>query len=102
MRAVIANEVALGEPLTWSIYDPAGKLLFVQGMVIASQAQLDIVLERGRVIPESATSGGVMLPAMRSTPMARGIPTPNPNAHWNRHATPSRRCSGGCSNCDAT
>ena len=50
MRAVIANEVALGEPLTWSIYDPAGKLLFVQGMVIASQAQLDIVLERGRVI----------------------------------------------------
>ena len=66
MRAVIANEVALGEPLTWSIYDPAGKLLFVQGMVIASQAQLDIVLERGRVIPESATSGGVMLPAMDS------------------------------------
>ena len=74
MRSVAAKEVALGEPLAWSIYDPGGKLLFVQGMVIASQAQLDIVLERGRVVPESSTSGGVMLPAMETGLESDGEP----------------------------
>ncbi len=64
MRPVIAEEVTLGTPLSWSVYDGGGKLLFVQGMVIACQAHLDIVLERGMVIPESATSGGAMVPAL--------------------------------------
>lgn len=48
--------------MPWSVYDPRGKLLFVQGMVISSQAHLDILLERGQVVPESATSGGALAP----------------------------------------
>lgn len=64
VRPVIAGEVALGAPLSWSVYDRAGKLLFVQGMVIASQAHLDIVLERGMVVPETSTSGDALAPGM--------------------------------------
>ena len=63
MRAVTADEIELGAPLAWSVYDRAGKLLFVQGMVLVCQAHLDIILERGLVVPESRSSGGVVLPA---------------------------------------
>ncbi|SKA05626.1 HD-GYP domain, c-di-GMP phosphodiesterase class II (or its inactivated variant) [Lysobacter spongiicola DSM 21749] len=64
VRPVKADEVELGAPLAWSVYDGAGKLLFVQGMVVACQAHLDILLERGMVVPETSTSGGTLLPAI--------------------------------------
>lgn len=70
MRPVSANEVALGSSLEWPVYDADGKLLFVQGMVIACQAHLDILLARGRVAPESANSDGV--PALEPEPAAGG------------------------------
>lgn len=62
MRPVVADEVALGSELAWSVYDRDGKLLFVQGTTIACQAHLDILLERGMVVPETATSGGALAP----------------------------------------
>jgi len=68
VRPVSAEEVELGAPLAWSVYDRAGKLLFVQGMVLACQAHLDIILERGLVVPETATSGGAMAPPMHPEP----------------------------------
>ncbi len=52
MRPVISDEVEIGSALPWSVYDRDRKLLFVQGMVIASQAHLDIVLERGMVMSD--------------------------------------------------
>lgn len=64
MRPVIADEVALGAPLSWSVFDRNGKLLFVQGMVIASQAHLDIVLERGMLMVEAPADNDPMAPDM--------------------------------------
>ncbi|HUH89771.1 MAG TPA: HD domain-containing phosphohydrolase [Lysobacter sp.] len=62
MRPVVADEVELGSPLAWSVYDREGKLLFVQGMVLTSQAHVDLVLERGMLVPDTATTAGVLLP----------------------------------------
>jgi hypothetical protein len=64
VRPVIADEVALGAPLSWSVFDRNGKLLFVQGMVIASQAHLDIVLERGMLMVEAPADNDPMAPDM--------------------------------------
>lgn len=62
MRPVVANEVALGSPLPWSVYDREGKLLFVQGMVLATQAHMDVVLERGMLAPDTAATEGEPTP----------------------------------------
>lgn len=64
MRPVSAEEVEIGKPLPWSVYDRGGKLLFAQGMVVAGEAHRAIVLERGMVVPESTSSGGQMAPSM--------------------------------------
>lgn len=61
MRPVAASEVELGSPLAWSVYDGEGKLLFVQGMMLSSQDQLDVVLERGMLAPDTdASEGGIV------------------------------------------
>ncbi|MGV8941062.1 MAG: HD-GYP domain-containing protein [Lysobacter sp.] len=61
MRPVVADEVELGSPLAWSVYDREGKLLFVQGMVLASQEHVDLVLERGMLVPDTADNAGVLV-----------------------------------------
>ncbi|MGY0620189.1 HD-GYP domain-containing protein [Lysobacter sp. A378] len=61
MRPVVADEVELGLPLPWSVYDREGKLLFVQGMVLASPDQLSVVLERGMLVPDTETNAGVLV-----------------------------------------
>src|SRR5690606_6347075 len=61
VRPVGADEVELGAPLAWSVYDREGKLLFVQGMVLASQTHIDLVLERGMLVPDTAVTEGVLV-----------------------------------------
>ncbi len=61
MRPVAASDVELGSPLAWSVYDRDRKLLFVEGMVLASQEQLDVVLERGMVVPDTDANAGVLI-----------------------------------------
>ncbi len=62
MRPVAADEVELGSPLAWSVYDREGKLLFVQGMVLASQEHIDLVLERGMLVPDTPGTANVLVP----------------------------------------
>lgn len=64
MRPVSAEEVEIGKPLPWSVYDRDGRLLFAQGMVVAGEAHMGIVLERGLVVPEVSASTGEMAPAV--------------------------------------
>lgn len=64
MRPVSAEEVEIGRPLPWSVYDRGGTLLFVQGMVVAGDAHRAIVLERGMIVPETASSAGQLAPSM--------------------------------------
>ncbi|HEX6708420.1 MAG TPA: HD domain-containing phosphohydrolase [Albitalea sp.] len=47
---LVQNLVKLGEPLPWGVRDEHGKLLLAQGHVIATQAQLAAVLERGAFV----------------------------------------------------
>ncbi|MEO6169488.1 MAG: HD domain-containing phosphohydrolase [Lysobacter sp.] len=59
--------------MPWSVYDRDGKLLFVQGMVLASQAHIDVVLERGMLVPESSAADGEPvseLPSLEDPPDA--------------------------------
>lgn len=79
MRPVLADEVELGAPLAWSVYDPAGKLLFVQGMVLTTQAHIDIVLERGMLVSETGTSDGALVsPDAPEDPPPAGEGEPEP------------------------
>jgi hypothetical protein len=41
------NEIVVGKPLRWSIYDWHGKLLLASGSIVASQSQLDGLIENG-------------------------------------------------------
>lgn len=68
MRPVSAEEVEIGKPLPWSVYDRGGALLFGQGMVVAGEAHLGIVLARGMIVPETATSAGQLAPPMGDPP----------------------------------
>lgn len=70
MRAVSAEEVEIGKPLPWSVYDRGGKLLFGQGMVVAGEAHLGLLLERGMIVPETSTSGGQVVPALDGSTVA--------------------------------
>ena len=44
---LVQAQVRLGEPLPWGVRDEHGKLLLARGQVIASDAQLAALLERG-------------------------------------------------------
>ncbi|MCE7033040.1 HD domain-containing protein [Lysobacter sp. GX 14042] len=68
VRPVSAEEVEIGKPLPWSVYDRDGALLFGQGMVVAGEAHLGIVLARGMIVPETATSAGQLEPPTEDLP----------------------------------
>lgn len=44
---LIQSQVKLGEPLPWGVRDEQGQLLLARGQVIANEAQLAALLERG-------------------------------------------------------
>jgi HD-GYP domain-containing protein (c-di-GMP phosphodiesterase class II) len=44
---LVQSQVRLGEPLPWGVRDAQGQLLLARGQVIATQQQLDALLERG-------------------------------------------------------
>ena len=71
MRAIEADEVVVGMALPWSVFDRNGKLLFGQGLIVTCQAQLEMLLSRGLIVPESATSGGAMAPPADQPPLSR-------------------------------
>ena len=47
---LVSSQVRLGEPLPWGVRDAQGQLLLARGQVIASQGQLDALLERGAAV----------------------------------------------------
>jgi HD-GYP domain-containing protein (c-di-GMP phosphodiesterase class II) len=44
---LVQSQVRLGEPLPWGVRDAQGQLLLARGQIIATQLQLDALLERG-------------------------------------------------------
>jgi HD-GYP domain-containing protein (c-di-GMP phosphodiesterase class II) len=49
---LVQSQVKIGEPLPWGVRDAHGKLLLAQGHVIASDAQLQTLLDRGAFVDE--------------------------------------------------
>lgn len=49
-RPLIAEDIALGKALQWDIYDAKSNLLLRRGNIIASQRQLEIMIERGAFV----------------------------------------------------
>jgi len=47
---LVHSQVRLGEPLPWGVRDEHGQLLLARGHVIASEAQLAALLERGATV----------------------------------------------------
>lgn len=47
MIPVHAVQIEAGTPLSWAVYDASGRLLLNKGMVPASQAQINAMVERG-------------------------------------------------------
>lgn len=44
---VEADEIQVGEPLPWAVFDQGGRLLLQEGVVIATGKQLAVLLEKG-------------------------------------------------------
>ena len=71
MRAIEEGEVEVGMLLPWSVFDRNGKLLFGHGLQISCQAQVEILLARGMIVPESSTSAGQLAPPADQPPPSR-------------------------------
>ena len=51
MRPVQEEELVVGQPLAWPLFDPAGKLLADAGAMVLCEAQRLTLLQRGFVDP---------------------------------------------------
>lgn len=47
LSKVRSNDLRIGAPVAWNLYDENGKLLLARGMVLESERQLEVLLERG-------------------------------------------------------
>ncbi len=50
---VAPEQLQLGKPLPWNVFDDAGQLLLCKGYVIARESQLQVLMARGLYIHES-------------------------------------------------
>lgn len=72
------SKVHLGAPLPWNVRDEAGKLLLSRGYVIASEHQLDELLERGAYVD---------VDEIRAAAQAEQVkPVPNLFGQWDQQA----------------
>jgi HD-GYP domain-containing protein (c-di-GMP phosphodiesterase class II) len=62
-RQITASDVKLGEPLPFSVYDTAGRLLLRKGMVLTMPSQVEHVIERRAVMGMGDGAGPAPAPA---------------------------------------
>jgi len=62
-RQITASDVKLGEPLPFSVYDTAGRLLLRKGMVLTMPSQIEHVIERRAVMGMGDGGGPAPAPA---------------------------------------
>lgn len=72
MRLLRPNELRVGKPLRWPLYDRSGLLLLQGGRVIESHSQLEILLERGCLVSEADTR------SVRNAASLAAAPAPPP------------------------
>ena len=68
MQKLNGNDLKINQPAKWDCYDTAGALLLRKGSVIASQRQLDALLEQGLLTdPQAAPTAAYPSPFRRMT-----------------------------------
>ena len=66
MRCISPGEMLVGEPVSWDIYGNGGSLLVRKGHLVASDAQKELLIERGLIAdmpPETADGAAVAAPS---------------------------------------
>lgn len=63
MRPVQEEELVVGRPLAWPLFDPAGKLLADAGAMVLCEAQRLTLLQRGHVDPALCVVEDIAAPA---------------------------------------
>jgi hypothetical protein len=77
-----ASKVKLGIPLPWNVRDASERLLLTKGQIIDSQAQLDLLLERGAFVDlEDAKAAERVIVSQVQTVTPK--PPPNLFGIWN-------------------
>jgi len=79
---LVQNRVRLGEPLPWGVRNVEGKLLLAQGQVIATEAQLSALLERGAFVDAEEVRAAHAAEARRSAERAPDLFTLWERALW--------------------
>ncbi len=60
---MVADQIQLGQPLPFGVRDEQGKLLLAKGRLVATEAQLEILRERGLYADHDATESGDVVAA---------------------------------------
>lgn len=53
MKKLRADQIKVGQPLSWDVFDAQGHLLLRKGFVVQSESQLESLLERGMYVSNS-------------------------------------------------
>lgn len=68
---IVQGQVRLGEPLPWGVRDAQGQLLLARGQVVATEAQLTALLERGAAVDiEEVRAAAAQAEAARKRPVS--------------------------------
>ncbi len=75
IRRITVSELAVGQPLQWDVHGESGGLLVKRGHVVASDTQMDLLLERGFIeVDDGPAAGTYQEPpsTLRMLNLARG------------------------------
>lgn len=73
-RPVTQSDIKLGEPLTFSVFDPDGRLLLRKGIVITMPEQVDKLVARGARIETATVDDEPLVPSRRVIRTAAALP----------------------------
>jgi hypothetical protein len=91
LQPIKRQDIEVGKPLRWNVYDKDHKLLLKQGAVIRSETQLDVLGRQGLYSSLRERSG--LLRAQKVAPDAHANQPKRPGRRKNsfRHASSHRR-----------
>lgn len=53
-QRISVGDIQVGQPLPWAVFDTNGKLLLREGYVIATESQLDRLIEQGMFVEDDS------------------------------------------------
>lgn len=81
VKKIVRANIALGEPLPFSLYDENGRLLLRRGIVITMPDQIDRLMARGALRDEAEAPDDPATPAVSPRPVLPAQDTQSPFEH---------------------